>query len=632
MQEIAFTRIPDEDEILLDSIDDAILDKIYSQFDFLYFNSSDSYDPNQIGNYLHDYLYQFKFITYQITARKENQNDNLENVDIILCVEGKCLIIKNINIQVIDSVILRLKTKNLSILNLSQIIRNEQSFEENLALEETINFLRYFSKIKKKSFIMKTILPIIGYIIRRHFYPSNFFKDPSFFNFNQQNNSIESSAKNNFRNFILSTNHTEKKINFIQLIKSLNQLKNNNNNNNNNINTFEFKKDDFIILRPIYLSFDSSYDLVMHKESLHVMVLKRILNSYNDHEIIFCQNYSHRCFCPFYGFVRENGDIIGFAYQLMSNGSIKKFYDKNKMRNNFSLFQLISINRIFQGIQYLQSESLIHRNLKPGNILLDHDNIPYICDFETIRLIHNDDDDANLEMTNDIGSPLYTSPEQDAGYDVSFPTDIYSFGMIIYFLIEKKNRWNDYSSVISEKNDKTKVSKLSNASFNLQVLYDSCTKVDLHERAEKEQIQEIISDEIISFDYLVHFLLNSNDIVFDEPQISQFFYECFYFLVNSQEKWDKCMNNLFFFQPLFKYKIEGNDSSLYLELANDYFNGKCVKQNYFKAREFYELSANFNNHEALVSLGKIYEFGLGVNKDDLKAKEYYERAAQIKHF
>ena len=42
-------------------------------------------------------------------------------------------------------------------------------------------------------------------------------------------------------------------------------------------------------------------------------------------------------------------------------------------------------------------------------------------------------------MTNGIGSILYTSPEQDEGGYISFGTDIYSFGLIIYFLYEKQD-------------------------------------------------------------------------------------------------------------------------------------------------------------------------------------------------
>lgn len=121
----------------------------------------------------------------------------------------------------------------------------------------------------------------------------------------------------------------------------------------------------------------------------------------------------------------------------MSNDNLYSFLcSENENKNE--LFSLIAINRICQGIDYLQSNLLIHRDLKPLNILVDHDYLPYISDFETIRKIPQQLNDYNNEITNDIGSSLYTSLEQSRGLYISFPTDIYSFGLIIYFIYEKK--------------------------------------------------------------------------------------------------------------------------------------------------------------------------------------------------
>ena len=83
---------------------------------------------------------------------------------------------------------------------------------------------------------------------------------------------------------------------------------------------------------------------------------------------------------------------------------------------------------------YKNSNNLIHRDIKPTNIFIDHNYLPYISDFETIRE-HGTDE----SMTDDIGSILFSSPEQDKSKNVSFQTDIYSFGLLIYYLYEKKD-------------------------------------------------------------------------------------------------------------------------------------------------------------------------------------------------
>ena len=59
-----------------------------------------------------------------------------------------------------------------------------------------------------------------------------------------------------------------------------------------------------------------------------------------------------------------------------------------------------------------------------------------------------------------------------------------------------------------------------------------------------------------------------------------------------------------------------------------YAEGQGVKEDFEKAREYFQLSAKQNNSDALCFLGKVYEEGLGVPKDHLKAKYYYELAAK----
>ncbi|KAK8843707.1 hypothetical protein M9Y10_024771 [Tritrichomonas musculus] len=117
----------------------------------------------------------------------------------------------------------------------------------------------------------------------------------------------------------------------------------------------------------------------------------------------------------------------------MSNRNLNVFFQNNKTND---IFNIIAYSRIFQGINYLHSNSLIHRDLRPFINLIDNDNIPYIADYDTVRLL---DPKSADEMTEDIGEDTYTSPEQQTDSSiVSFQADIYSFGQIIYFLYEKK--------------------------------------------------------------------------------------------------------------------------------------------------------------------------------------------------
>jgi tetratricopeptide (TPR) repeat protein/tRNA A-37 threonylcarbamoyl transferase component Bud32 len=91
---------------------------------------------------------------------------------------------------------------------------------------------------------------------------------------------------------------------------------------------------------------------------------------------------------------------------------------------------------ICDAVHYAHGEGVIHRDLKPGNILVDRDGVPRILDFGVARLI---DHDAET-MTEDgvvIGTVAYMSPEQATGKkgNIGPWSDVYSIGVILYEML-----------------------------------------------------------------------------------------------------------------------------------------------------------------------------------------------------
>jgi serine/threonine protein kinase len=91
--------------------------------------------------------------------------------------------------------------------------------------------------------------------------------------------------------------------------------------------------------------------------------------------------------------------------------------------------------KIAAGLQHAHEEGVIHRDLKPGNIMMDRDGQPHIMDF---GLAKREAGETTMTMDGQIlGTPAYMSPEQAKGFahGADRRSDIYSLGVILFELL-----------------------------------------------------------------------------------------------------------------------------------------------------------------------------------------------------
>jgi serine/threonine-protein kinase len=143
-------------------------------------------------------------------------------------------------------------------------------------------------------------------------------------------------------------------------------------------------------------------------------------------EINTAQKIEHPSVVP----VLASGEHSGLPYlvqRLIPGGSLA---DRIEGQGPLPLADAIRVaSRVAPGLDALHAAGLVHRDLKPGNILLDADGEAYISDFGLAK----DSQASNLTRPGQaLGSLDYMAPEQIRGEDVSPATDIYALGCVMW--------------------------------------------------------------------------------------------------------------------------------------------------------------------------------------------------------
>ncbi|HEC22295.1 MAG TPA: serine/threonine protein kinase [Chloroflexi bacterium] len=100
---------------------------------------------------------------------------------------------------------------------------------------------------------------------------------------------------------------------------------------------------------------------------------------------------------------------------------------------HFTIPEALRITRsLASALAYAHSRDMIHRDIKPGNIMIDADGRVVLTDFGIARIVSGPNMTASGSM---VGTPAYMSPEQGLGQPGDHRSDIYSLGVVLYQLV-----------------------------------------------------------------------------------------------------------------------------------------------------------------------------------------------------
>ncbi len=125
----------------------------------------------------------------------------------------------------------------------------------------------------------------------------------------------------------------------------------------------------------------------------------------------------------------ETDEYAFIVMEFIDGPTLKQLLDGEKRFDIRSTCNIM--NGILDGLQYSHDRGVVHRDMKPANIMFTKDQRVKITDFGIARL-----EDSNMTQTGMvIGTPAYMSPEQFMGEKVDWRSDIYSAGVVLYHLI-----------------------------------------------------------------------------------------------------------------------------------------------------------------------------------------------------
>ncbi len=134
-------------------------------------------------------------------------------------------------------------------------------------------------------------------------------------------------------------------------------------------------------------------------------------------------------------------ELIWIAMEFVEGGDLKA-----RIRRHLSVDQTLGITlKIAQALEFAHARDIVHRDVKPANILFRPDNTPLLSDFGIAKQVTID-----LELTSTgtiLGSPFYMSPEQAEGRAVDGRTDLYSLGVIFYEMLTGDRPYNGDTAV-----------------------------------------------------------------------------------------------------------------------------------------------------------------------------------------
>ena len=147
---------------------------------------------------------------------------------------------------------------------------------------------------------------------------------------------------------------------------------------------------------------------------------------------------THPCIATVFD-VGEADDRVYIAMELVEGDKLADLVSPERPMHWTDALQIV--HEVVRGLHKAHEMGVIHRDLKPDNLIVGEEGIVKILDFGVAKRLENFDvefSDIKTQHGSLVGTPAYMSPEQAAGKEVDARSDIFSVGVVMYELVTGK--------------------------------------------------------------------------------------------------------------------------------------------------------------------------------------------------
>lgn len=160
-------------------------------------------------------------------------------------------------------------------------------------------------------------------------------------------------------------------------------------------------------------------------------MIKTVLPEENYKAMRILSGISHRNLMKIYDTVVIDKKCVSLCEYI--EGNTLEFFVANYNKYNEPQVKNI-VGQICDGLTVLHRNNIIHRDINPGNVMIDKNGIVKIIDFDIVRTLKPD----RAKDTRILGTAGYASPEQFGFHQTSFTADVYSCGVLMNYLLTGK--------------------------------------------------------------------------------------------------------------------------------------------------------------------------------------------------